>query len=653
MSADKLVFDLSQEIEGSPQVFVKKDWLNILDNMNTQYSSNQTIIDTSQLSNSNKYMSYREAYLAVPLMLTLSTAQAFALPTDADGSLLRGMSPDLAVSPPIAGQTIAYPTSCDSALGLKNWFGSVFHSLTLDMNGTTIIQQTPLINMVNSFRLLTTLSWNDVITQGATIGFYPDDSTSWTITGSNAVASSASVAGAGVCNNTIAPATGTPFTANIDTVAGGSGCATFLQGSASASTFNRFNSGSGNAGLLKRIQLVNFDLDGVAGFNGASVSATQRGTTPVPFSGLISGGASTWKSMWNAYVYNKAEGIIQSATMATVYLKHLHNFFAMCPLLKGTFFKLTCFLNNGSATASISGKTFDTSDIFSASQGTLGRYTLVSSSVPVGGVLPLMLTETSYAYGGAGGLGNTPASPYIASLSVGARCLTTHTGRVPADGPLSQSIYLYVPSYTFNPVFENAYLSSPVKSIKYSDYYQYQVVGVGAGQQFNNLLTNGIANIKSVLIIPFYSASQATGAQASGLPAGMPAYQSPFDPAGTGPTSPLCMFNNFNVVVSGQNAIYNTERYNFEQFNNQFKGINAVNGDMTDGLTSGLLSAKDWQSEYCYWYVNVARMLPVEESVPKSVQIIGQNQSAFALDLICFIEYGCSIDVDALTGARV
>jgi uncharacterized alkaline shock family protein YloU len=46
-------------------------------------------------------------------------------------------------------------------------------------------------------------------------------------------------------------------------------------------------------------------------------------------------------------------------------------------------------------------------------------------------------------------------------------------------------------------------------------------------------------------------------------------------------------------------------------------------------------------------------MLPVEESVPKSVQIIGQNNSGFDLDLVCFIEYGVSVDVDVLTGARV
>ena len=80
MSCDKLVFDLSQEIEGTPNVFVKKDWLNILDNQNQNYSSNQSVIDTSQLSNSNKYMSYREAYFMIPMMLTLSTANGVFTP---------------------------------------------------------------------------------------------------------------------------------------------------------------------------------------------------------------------------------------------------------------------------------------------------------------------------------------------------------------------------------------------------------------------------------------------------------------------------------------------------------------------------------------------------------------------------------------------
>ena len=137
MSADKLVFDISQEVEGTPNVFVKKDWLNIIDNQSGQYSSNQSVIDTSQLSNSNKFMNYREAYLSIPLLLTLTSANATADILAAD----------------LAPATAA--TSADYSVGLKNWFGSMIHQFTLDMNGTTICQQTPFINMWNSFKLLT------------------------------------------------------------------------------------------------------------------------------------------------------------------------------------------------------------------------------------------------------------------------------------------------------------------------------------------------------------------------------------------------------------------------------------------------------------------------------------------------------------------
>jgi hypothetical protein len=112
--SDKLVFDLSQEVDGSPNVFVKKDWLNILDNMNGNYNGNQSVIDTSQLTNSNKWLSYREGYLYIPMLLSL---QAPATATN--------------VAFNAAG------TSADYGVGLKNWFGQIIHSFTLDYNGTT------------------------------------------------------------------------------------------------------------------------------------------------------------------------------------------------------------------------------------------------------------------------------------------------------------------------------------------------------------------------------------------------------------------------------------------------------------------------------------------------------------------------------------
>ncbi len=593
MSSDKLIFDLSQEIEGSPNVFVKKDWLNILDNQNQNYNSNQSVLDTSQLANSNKYMSYREGYLSIPLLLTLLGPGTWSGQLATAGNY----------QPADAG------TNSDYSLGLKNWFGSIIHSFTLDYNGTTIIQQTPYIGMWNCFKLMTSLSWNDVLTQGSTIGFYPDTPTTWTIENQPAPA------GMGICNNSIFPSSAIV--------------------PASFDEFNYYNAGRGNAGLAHRIQYINYDPDAVPSISGTDTYAS-----------LFS--ANNCQQLWKSYISTKIDGanatnagVFQISVVGTIMLKHIHSFFAMCPLLKGVFMKMTANLNSTTTQFSSAGPGLD--------------LILITVQNGVGGVNPLMITSGETGQGNNLCLG---AGEYLANVSVGAVCLnstmssTTGVGQ----GRLSRSIFLYIPAYTFNPVFEQAYISSPVKQIQYTDVYQYQVINVGAGQQFNNLLTNGIANIKSVLILPYFCATTPGGGglnPSTHLIPGTPVFQSPFDPAGAGPTSPLCLLTNFNVVVSGQNAIYNTQRYSFEQFNNQLYGCNSVNGGQTDGLTSGLFNSLGFEMEYCYYYVNVSRMLPVEESVPKSVQIIGQNSTQNALDLFCFIEYGVEVDVDILTGARV
>jgi hypothetical protein len=575
MSCDKLVFDLSQEVEGSPSVFVKKDWLNILDNQNSNYNSNQSVIDTSQLSNSNKWLSYREGYLAVPMLLTLATS-------------------DLTTSAQFLPATGA--TSADYSIGLKNWFGQIVHSLTLDYNGTTIIQQTPYCNMWNSFKLMTSLSWNDVWTQGATIGFYPDDPLAFKFIKNG----TATASGMGVCNNTTAGAFAT-----------------------TTGAFNDYRLGKGNEGFVRRQQYIAFDADGVSGdgtYGADMLSSTGAG------------------QIWKSYVSNKVngtgavQGVFQISIMATIYLKHLHSFFASVPLLKGAYMKMTLNLNNTTTRFNTTG----------------GLTTLVSVSNAVGGVNPIMIADATAGQGGSA-LG---ASTYTANLSVGATCLEPSLVSTPGvqAGGVARSVYLYLPSYSFNPVFESAYLSSPIKQIKYTDIYQYQVKGIQAQTGIiNQLITNGIANIKSILVVPFFADQVAH----SGLPTGTPVYQSPFDPAGCGATSPLINLTNFNVVVSGQNAIYNTQRYSFEEFNNQLYGVNAVNGGMTDGLTSGLIDRLGFDMEFCYYYVDLSRMLPVEESVPKSIQLIGQNLSQSNIDLFCFVEYGVGTAIDSLTGVRV
>jgi len=396
--------------------------------------------------------------------------------------------------------------------------------------------------------------------------------------------------------------------------------------------FNQFE--PYNICLLRRQQGWNFDPAGVVGvLDNTPTSNTYAGAGVAGT--LIT--TSNLNLLWKSYIYNKINaqnapttttGVVQVCITAQVFLKHIASFFERVPLLKGVFMKLTLNLNQSSVAFSI-----DAND----------KYTAVAVSSPLGGVSPIMLSSATANNGGA----CLVEGAFIASIAVGRAVLNaTQSGLVGVSpSPLGGSILLNVPAYTFNPVFETSYLSAPVKKIVYSDIYQYQIVNqITAGQTFNNLITNGIANIKSVLVLPYYQ-SASNG--------GLSPIQSPFDSAGAGTTSPLCLLTQFNIQVSGQNAIYNTERYSYEQFLNQLQGCSAVNGDMTDGLTSGLIDQKQFEMGYCYYYVNVGRMLPVEEAVPKSVNVLGTNMSSKAIDLFVFIEYGVEVSIDILTGARV
>jgi hypothetical protein len=203
-------------------------------------------------------MAYREAYLSIPINLCLTTNALFTVPSTVGPVATRnGFNAinETSLTTLTAGGTVNVGTGCDYVLGMKNWFGSLFHSLTLDMNGTTIIQQTALINMVNMFRLQTTLSWGDVQTQGKTIGFYPDTAESFRVT--SVAGATTSTGGSGVCYNTLFPcmdlfgavegAVYIPAVAGPPAVVTGTLTATNL--SSGATAFSNFQSGKGNKGL--------------------------------------------------------------------------------------------------------------------------------------------------------------------------------------------------------------------------------------------------------------------------------------------------------------------------------------------------------------------------------------------------------------------
>ena len=570
MSGDKLVFDLASQATAPPVVFTKKDWVSLMDNQNGQYGNNQSVIDTSQVANSDKFLNYQEAYLTVPMVMTVTS--------NADDNVL----------PAALGS--------DYAFGLKNWFGQIIHSITVDYNSTNIIQQTPYINFWNHFKLMTTLSWQEVLQQGPTIGFYPDDALSFEYyTAVNA-------SGRGVCNNSnVRTNISDPVSANY-------------------ALSNTLKSGGGNYGFLKRQTYINYNP---AGLSGSGAYSTLQTTASA-------------NQLWKSHVFTQIDsatapavaGVYQVAINAVIYLRHLHTFFEMIPLVKGAFMNITMLLNNTSAT-------FTTA---------AGDMTLTSVTSAYSATCPFMVASRAAGNGG-NVLGN--GGTINVDLSVGSRCLNNVMAGTAGvtESPLGQrSIFLHVPAYTFDAVALSSYMTDTIKTVSYTDVYHYPVKNVPANGGFNQLITNGIAGLKSILIIPFITSGQNGFAYEQ--------FSSPFDSA-PATTGPLIQFSNFNVQISGSNVLYNMQQYSFEEFCNQLHGARGMNSGLTDGLSSGLISYQDFQHLYCLYYVDLSRMRQEDKMISRSVQIQGINRSNLNIDLHVFVEYDKEIKINVFDGSRV
>ena len=198
-----------------------------------------------------------------------------------------------------------------------------------------------------------------------------------------------------------------------------------------------------------------------------------------------------------------------------------------------------------------------------------------------------------------------------------------------------------------NPMREEQYLQNRTKTIKYKDIFQYQYLNVVSS--FNFLVSNGISGLKELVVVPVISSVyNGTGVQATAFST----LASPFcsEPA---TCSPLMWFNNVNFQISGVNIFSNNEQFGYEQFQNELYGVGSINGGLTDGLTSGLISQQSFYNNYGYLIANVGRRLPEEDRTPKSVQISGTCMGAVTVDLYVFCVFEKEIVIDTYSGKRV
>jgi len=601
---DNLVFDEAVNSTIDQSEFISKKWVYVNDNNSQNYSS-QIVLDSTPLSNAGGWINWSEAYMVLPLVVQLTSNTAGSLPYTA---------------PPSGNLDDATTTTLgDYSWAFKNGFWNMINSMNVEFNNQNIIQQTPLTNVFRSFKAHTSFSQDDLLNEGASIGYYPDNAGSWKY--SNGY----STDGNGLCNNRDAPIQRSYVSASVGAGGGYAIASTGVAGDLASTATGRFDGATNPSSYVGGIYSYNDGLLQRQTWNGYDAQdSSQKQINPL----------STCDTIYRSSKRQSQAGSVVWRVYAKLRLKDLNEYFEKCPLLKGSTIRF--YLNTNQALTQ-----FTTIGGTMSASGVITPATYSATSVQVIGGLTNPLMVASQASGN--GASTLPVDTYQLSVSIYRNTFAQQATYTPGVSPLS-SVRLYAPVYTFNPLAQQRYLQlAPTKKVVYRDIFQYQVA-VEAGGSFNALVSNGIPNIKSVLVVPVIPGN-------SNGTLGYSTLMSPFSTTG-GTPDPISL-TNFNIMISGVNLFLNNQLYDFDAFRQELMSSNQLNGNLTTGLTSGLISEEMFSRGYRYYYGNASRILPAEAGVSRSVQIVGQNASLVACSLLVFVEFEKSMTIDIATGARI
>ena len=638
---DNLVYEETINTEISSSEFVDKQWLYVNDNNNSSYSG-QVVIDSTAISNCGNYCGWNEAFLAFPMILQIESAGG-----------------------PITPQSIQ-----DYMVGLKSGYWQIIHSLIVEYNSSSVVQQVPYLNIFNSFKANTSWADGDVENWGALTGYCLDSADSWlynnqpvidTAVGANTNILSSS--GTGICNNRNAPYVniGVFASTTIPALASQAGDGSLpnnpVDVETSARSYNistqatQRKSGvrqNYNKGFWRRQNWLVYDPV----LNDGTVLTNQSGnqTALVAGAGALTN-VSGYGAIFQSYIQcgTNYRAIIFDAVIR---MKDICDLFAKMPMVKGGTFRLYINTNQTYFTAEAVTPTYN--DTLGAGYGALTSHAeLYLTSSPVilggGGTNPVMLASADVGQGMASLVPLEGGAPVAEQLSVGLSIVKTQFPQLTQQltAPIT-STRLYCPAYTMSPLAEQRLLSlAPTKKIVYNDIFYYTYNNVPPGT-FSFLVSNGIPNLRGALLMAFLPKAS-NGVQ--GLATTTDSILSPFTSAPASP-DPISL-TNLNFQISGRNIFISNLLYDYEVFAEQLVSSNQLNGSLTTSLASGQIGFAEFENLYRYYYANISRSIPSEDGVAKAVQVQGTNNSTQNVNFVVFLEFERTLTVDLRSGARV
>ncbi|GMF34750.1 unnamed protein product [Phytophthora fragariaefolia] len=545
--SDQYLYQSSLKSDPEIKVSSSKRVPHVIDLNQGSYQNGVITIDaTAQLNGSEGFASLRDAYIMLPYKVSMKNGAT--------------------------AQTAAANRLC-TTLKCGNW--NVIDSLSLELNGNTIVSMADYKLFWNNIRAQTGYSPQYVEKHGAESFLFPDAAQSVSYSsGTN------STNGDGYSNNA---AFSSSFTVSAP------------PGGASIP----------NDGFVKRL-LSNRPTAG-SDFTSSwpSVGGTAASTT-------ISNQTSRGAFVVGAATANAIMGTWNH--MLKIKLTDFHPTFREIDLMANPQIRLRFRVNQGTSVIAVD-----------ATKG----MSLTSTTLSSGNSCPVMIAASS--------TGNPMTSVLAASAGFSVSWGAVVNALEPTvDGTYMPftTARLYVPFvHLENP---QAIISKPVKKVRYNDCYAqlfYQRAGIGKqstqlNASFDLQLSASVKNAKYIALLPF---AEQTSNFAT---AAVQQFQSPFDSA-PWTAQPGSTIRNFNVRIGSTQVFDISHDYDFHHFTNEIAKIGAINGDLTPELTNGLLDYQTWSLANRMLIADVSRL--TEMYIPQSIQIQGTNTGCQGSNFIVLV----------------
>jgi hypothetical protein len=501
-----------------------------------------------------------------------------------------------------AGVLVAPSNGNVNLLSIKNNFIHLIHQADLTINGKTVEDTQPFINVAKHFQMLSEMSIADLNTIGYSLGITDLDNWKSKIYNSTTGGSVTTASGNGMTNNR-------PFTPQANV--GG------LKDQIVPSTLQ--NDKTVNTSIQKKL--------------GRYIDTTTTGASGMKIFGNSSAYICSLTTLQNDFT--PTYQVLNTNYMVwydfcVIRLNTIFDSLNSIGLTRKADMFLRLYLNTGTLNVTLS-----------SANSTAPGYSLTTTNNTFVNTCPFTVNYLNEV--GTNGGTPTTATNITAGLYVVSPPNSSFNGinlkNAGAAHPMPAN-RIYYSQVTLQPAIAEEYiLSSRAKKCIYRTVLTNQYNAVSAGGNFNQLISSGLVHPVAVIIIPFIS-STAT------YSFGDYAWKSPFDTV-PGDFHPLSL-TNLQVTVGGANVLQSTLNYNYENFLEQLVYCEQLTS-ADFGVSTGLYDQSWWNFNRAY-YVNIERSNITDKLQPRNLNISFTNNNTVPIDVLIFTVKSNQLTIDCETG---